>query len=229
MWIPIIIPVGRKFTATASGRAIKGTVCEQCKTEYVYALERSQTAEVHAPLFLNVGARDEAMSQADKSLSNILDRAVEPVPCPSCGHYQQYMIPLARKRHLRWMNLAAIIFGVVAGIGFLAYVIVQSVGHRPDSPEALPVLAACVAVVVAIPIARLVMIRRYDPNASDARRRIELGLSLALTKDEYLQQLRDQEEAIAAVNCRLLDRQVQRDAARRNTEGSTPTNSEPGA
>ena len=147
-------------------------------------------------MFLNPGGRDEAITNAHTGLANVLYQAIEPVPCPKCGHYQQYMIPVARKRHRRWMNLAAIIFGVLSGIGFLAFVIYQTANHSPDAPEALMVLAACVAVVIAIPITRRLIARRWDPNAGDVQARISLGLSLALTKDEYLQQLRDQEKAI---------------------------------
>ncbi len=93
MWIPY----GSTHYNTATGKARKRVKCEWCETAYQYDLEREVTGTSKNLLFLDgQGASDRAADRAQEKLESAIRYGVDPVPCPSCGKYQEDMFDAAR-------------------------------------------------------------------------------------------------------------------------------------
>jgi hypothetical protein len=75
-----------------------------------------------------------------------------------------------------------------------AYTLTAQNAHRPETRAhdsqilfgvALPLWGASLVPVAVVLILRRVLARRYDPNAADVERRIDLGRYRAVTKEDY--------------------------------------------
>lgn len=176
--------VGMAYTSTVEGSAVKVVICEQCGQDYVYIVTRKATGEGSSVLFLdNSGAQRRAQDRAMKTLQAELDKAIEPVPCVSCGWLQQDMVREARKRYHRWMTVTGAILTLVGAI-----VLVITAANRDMSR--LPAVWAAGAVVLAGGIALLViramMLSNYDANASQEQANwATLSAGMAMTGMEY--------------------------------------------
>src|SRR5262245_5626145 len=108
-----------EYTAVLNGRVVKRVPCENCQAEYVYILEREGTGIGTSLYWLNEeGAENNAVSSADTLLQEYLANDFDPIPCPSCGHYQKYMFPKLIETRSR-MGLVATIATLLIG-GFSA-------------------------------------------------------------------------------------------------------------
>src|SRR4051794_9482789 len=108
-----------EYTATMEGRVLKSVSCENCATEYVYVMERQATGVGTSVYGLNPGASGHAKTTAADTLGAYLENDFDPVPCPTCGHYQRYMFPkLMETKGLLGLLLAVGIFvvGLVAAL-----------------------------------------------------------------------------------------------------------------
>lgn len=102
--MPVPIPFGTRHTAVVEGSIDRLVVCEQCGIEYVFMVEGTAEAASTALLFSDEStARAVACQNAEQALVVQLRNAVEPVPCPSCGHYQAAMVTRMKSNHLNWM------------------------------------------------------------------------------------------------------------------------------
>jgi uncharacterized membrane protein YebE (DUF533 family) len=112
------IPIGREYTATMSASCTKAATCEKCAEDYLYKVEREATGSGSSILFLdNQGASQRAESAARKNLENALEKAVDAVPCPSCGWLQKNMVG-----QLKWSRANWVFWGLlVIGGGLLLY------------------------------------------------------------------------------------------------------------
>jgi hypothetical protein len=86
--------------ASRSGIVTKTVRCENCTLSYEYEMRRTVT--------LRGEATEEALArEAEWRLRKQLAQECDPVPCPSCGWYQQHMIEQVRRQALRhvpgWM------------------------------------------------------------------------------------------------------------------------------
>jgi hypothetical protein len=190
----IPIPVfWTEYTATAHGRKLKFVSCENCSTEYVYVLEREAVGAGTSVYLLNdEGAASHARAAADDTLTSVLENDFDPVPCPSCGHYQRHMFPkLVGNTGLG----VRILLVVVSAIGCL---VVVSALHRSvtylqqpnDQGFGKMVTAWAVLVLlgltgIALSIINKVKIRRFNPNVGDQQARIALGQSRAITRAQF--------------------------------------------
>jgi hypothetical protein len=184
------IPYGMDYTATVTGSTAKLVSCEQCQVEYVYKLQRTATGSGSSLLFVdNEGARNRASSRAGAKLDQVLDRAVDLVPCPACGWYQKNMVAKARRLHRQWLVYLGI--GLMVGLiplGFIILLIVNSANHRQiDDPVVpVPIMAAIAGFIVLVAfglmIARARLARSYDPNNDDVEARKRLGKERAVLR-----------------------------------------------
>jgi hypothetical protein len=199
MVIPIRIPIGVNYTSIGRDTAIKQVKCEQCDSEYVYQMTRSAQGSGLSLFFAdNEGAQERAAQRAQEAVREKLLTSCDPVPCPACGWYQQYMVPRARYLRYKWMGTAALSAPLVAIIlmvvaGFLTAL------HAPTPPR-VPFLAVLLAwVLVGLSLtaapgflfARSIIRRRYDPNLEDVDRRKKLGQDRAMSKEAFLKMIQD--------------------------------------
>src|SRR3954454_22539883 len=92
MHIPIPIPIGVKRVAAVQGAVWKFVSCACCQQRYAYLLKLEATGEDHDLLFFDgKGSAERARAQAEQNLVQKSRNVVLPVPCPSCGFYQDDM------------------------------------------------------------------------------------------------------------------------------------------
>lgn len=114
----IPIPVGTKYSATASGQRWKPVRCVHCKLEWAYLVERQGGGAGAAPLFVGSDeAKKQASEQAQSNLVRALDAALEPVRCPGCQKYQPAMVELLKDSRAMGFTLTA----ALATIGALVF------------------------------------------------------------------------------------------------------------
>lgn len=192
----MIIPIGTNYTATMSGRLPKLVKCTLCGIGYVYLLERTASGASMSFMFLDEeGARARAAAQAEEVLRKRLEREIDVVPCPACGHVQPEMIPQARKLRLRWLKIAGIVFLPIAAILFV-FAMVAASSPRPaggSTAELLWLATACAALCVpGLPMLKFALCYSYDPNAEDVEARKSLGQSRALTQEAFVKFIHEQ-------------------------------------
>jgi hypothetical protein len=190
--IPILV-FWTEYTATEHGHRLKFVPCENCSTEYVYLLEREAVGartSMYTPS--DEGAARHARAAAHDTLASVLENDFDPVPCPSCGHYQRYMFP----KLLGNTGLGVrVLLVVVSAVGVLAAIsaLHRSVTYleRPNDQRfaqmvtAWSVLGLLCLVGVGLAILNKVKIRRFNPNAGDPQARIALGQSRAITRAQF--------------------------------------------
>jgi predicted RNA-binding Zn-ribbon protein involved in translation (DUF1610 family) len=190
----MVIPYAMSYYATARGSLPKLVHCEQCGFEYVYLMTASARGEGTSFLFLdNAGASERSHAAAATELAAVLEKGCAVVPCPACGQVQKHMIPEARRSRYRWMKKAFFPLLVAAGALLLLTGNASRAAEKGD--PVIPILWAVVALLagcaVALPLLRLVLCCRYDPNRSPVERRQELGQKLAVSKERFLRAARE--------------------------------------
>src|SRR5262245_46375005 len=167
----IPIPYAAVVESVVHGRVPKQVQCEQCGHEYLYLLERQVRGQGTDLLFLDrEGAEQRARAEAEARLQAVLERAVDGVPCPECGHVQQHMFPYLRRMRHRNMERLGLFLIPVAVLLFLGCLLATAATQNQPNGllgEVLPLWGVCIVVTLLAPfliILRLVLIRRYDPN-----------------------------------------------------------------
>ena len=176
----------RWATAAAQGQTNKVVHCEACRRSYAYELKR--TGYGRDPK----GLSGVALQRAEEDLQRLLAAGVEAIPCPACGWYQSSMIPLAQRRHCRWMLYAGqcLTIGLipVVAIGTSINVTYADKGTAPPIPW--PIFAAVatgLAGLLAVGIGSLWkyhLRHSYDPNSEDVEARKRYGQSRATLLSE---------------------------------------------
>src|SRR4051794_22261082 len=114
----IRIPYALTYTVTLTASTTKKVVCEKCGHLYCYEAKRKASGEGMSLLFLdNRGARTRAESYAADDLQMRLQKAIEAVPCPECGWYQEHMVAKARGRDRGLMKELGLVATVVSLVG----------------------------------------------------------------------------------------------------------------
>jgi len=94
----------RQYTAVRTGSIEKHVRCEKCGGDFTYEVVRPSVGTAQSPFGVrNKGARAEAINEAGLQPTKKLKAAVDPVPCPKCGWFQEHMVKELRRRDLRWM------------------------------------------------------------------------------------------------------------------------------
>ncbi len=190
--IPIVV-YWTEYTATVNGRILKLVPCENCTTEYVYALEREGRGFGTSAYMLNEeGAQTHAESAAKDSLQSYLQNDFDPVPCPACGHYQRYMFPkLIETKSLASLvaMLAVLIIGCLDGLAALKWSIDYLQEPSDRAFERMVVTWSIFLPLCCIGFAMVLLQknrdRRFDPNVEDRQDRIAKGRSRAITRVEF--------------------------------------------
>jgi hypothetical protein len=166
VWLLLVVTaLGRRFgggrSATVKGLTTKVVKCERCGESYEYILSRSGRG------------RDD--SEAYSDLEQRLVEGCEPVPCPSCGWYQNNMVPRARRLRHRWMFHTALYLFLGSIVGWLVVGITAGmigiVGPEDPRSDVVRIIMIClVGLGMLLPptllILRYCLCLSYDPNAS---------------------------------------------------------------
>jgi len=105
-----------KISAHTTGSILKEATCELCGTRYTYRIERTGVGRSVNVMFLNPGAERAAEKRADDDLARKLEKAVDPVACPTCGWFQADMVEAMKKSGFKKL---AITCGIIAGVGVI--------------------------------------------------------------------------------------------------------------
>jgi hypothetical protein len=116
MPIPIPIPIGTKYITAVRGAVWKFVWCARCQERYAYLLELEATGEDHDLLFLDgKGSAERARTQAEQNLLQKSRNCVLPVPCPSCGWYQDDMSKKLREEaSINGVQIAGLVIAVLS-------------------------------------------------------------------------------------------------------------------
>jgi len=187
--IPII---WRQYTAKARGAVIKRVACDQCSSEYFYRMERTATGSGTSMYMLdNHGASSQATRSAERALKNALETGFDPVPCPACGAYQQFMIPAMRKEEWTWVMPINIILGLV-GVGALVLSVYRTSQHlgrstnasMSDMLTAWGAFAVICGSIIVLTVLKYLTVHDVDPNETDKDARLAIARSRAITREE---------------------------------------------
>jgi hypothetical protein len=184
------------YWATATGRAPKVVLCEQCGMEYVYVLEATGKGQGTSMLFLdNEGAEARSQAAAEAQMLYTLEHDCAVVPCPGCAHVQQHMIPKARATRCLWMKKVAFWGALLAPMFCFFACGAGAAGQKGDEGAemmAVPLwVAAALAGASAIVLwpVRFLLCRRYDPNAEPLEARRQKAWEGAMPKEEFMRAL----------------------------------------
>lgn len=187
--IPI---VWRSYRAEMTGSVLKTVHCANCSTDYIYQMERTAAGGGTSLYMLdNQGASGRASASAESNLQSALNRGFDAVPCPSCGWYQDYMIPKMRRMKWSWLAPVNVALGIVGAIVFFASLIMTAnYFNRQDEllvgvviGWTLFALLWCIGIGLAV--AKHFKFRRFDPNLEDQQARIAAGRIRAITTAEF--------------------------------------------
>lgn len=184
----IPIPVGERRICTIQGSIPQSVCCEKCRLDYVYLSTRIARGTGTNPLFLAGQQADrEAEQQARQRLAEAFEHAVDPVPCPGCGWFQQNMIAPARQLH--WAKLRQI--GKWMAILSLIVMFPFYMAHKV-SPESVTasvlyrgLQATFVVGLLLFPLRRF-LASRFEPNGLPVGQRLQVGRTFALTREAFL-------------------------------------------
>jgi len=168
--VPIVV-YWTNYTATVQGRVAKLVPCENCRTEYVYVLEREGVGagacvygiSVHG---LNEDPADHAVAGAREGLQQYLENDFDPVPCPTCGHYQRFMFAKLMETRSLWPVLATMATLAVVLMSLISAVYwgINYLGQPSDHALLRLGVAASVLTVAGLIAARLSAVQRNRPR-----------------------------------------------------------------
>lgn len=197
----MIIPLGRQVTAWKSGAAFKYVDCEKCGQRYVYLLARKGTGNGFSVLWLdNNGATQRAFDQAEQNLNRLLQKGVDPAPCPHCGRIQTHMFKWSRPFYNRWMKRAAYALLLLSPLLFIANAFLRKKGLPPHSAGLVAAIVFCCG--GAMLAYRAVRAMIWDPNTAPRMVKFfydkarSLGLWTGAEFDEFLATRRRQDFGI---------------------------------
>jgi hypothetical protein len=185
------IPIGHEHSITASGSVLKEVRCEECRCEYSYRMVRSGSGTATSWIFFDnqgVRAKERAAEKAKVDLERLLESDCDAVPCPECGHYQAHMYRAFRRGYRIWMlrygMYTLLLFGACLVITWLCS-LNEGFKDEPDLIRRFWIVTISIGGVgLALILAREVLSRLTDPNASDAETRRQLGQSRAVRKTD---------------------------------------------
>lgn len=179
------------YQVTLQGHTVKRVECEGCGRSYVYRLERDALGVSTYPIRPRKAKLD-ATADAEKQLQKTLRDEIDIVPCPECGHFQEPMVRLSKRNHLRGL-LAAGVWLTIAGPFFAAINDATGISDPRDQLVSWPLCATLAAIGPVLLIVRAVLKSRYDPNDEAPETRIKEGRMRALPESEYERLLREAE------------------------------------
>lgn len=127
MLIHLLAQTQKHVSVPRVGQIEKVVSCERCNCRYGYVVYRRAIGSGTYSIW---GRKDKAVhsanSKAESQVQKLLERAIEPVPCPGCGWMQSEMVREMRRRFARWMIgagvVALVVFLMTAGVIYLSEV-----------------------------------------------------------------------------------------------------------
>jgi hypothetical protein len=178
MLIPI--PIGTKHVIAVQGAVWKFVSCTHCQEPYAYLLELEATGEDHDLLFLDgKGSAERARAKAEENLLQKSRNCILPVPCPTCGFYQDDM--LRQLKEDAWTNPVQIVGALIAVLSFIPLAF------------AIPYIWVLTLVLAIVGLTLLaygyVLAFRFDPNAGDPELRKGVGQKHAVWGEQLAELL----------------------------------------
>ena len=178
--------------ATVTGSKDVGVKCSNCSSNYVFRVTRTVTGTGSSVYSLdNRGASDRASKSAQKNLGVVLYRAMDAVPCPACGWYQDFMIPLLRKQKWQWMSPIVVAFGILSLIALIfSMALTSQYQERPGIESYRQMNLAWIAfsvnmsIAIFFPVLKYLKFRNLDPNEEDQEARRSFAKTRAITRAE---------------------------------------------
>ena len=161
------IPVGTVTTSTMEGGRLVPVVCDQCRTNFFYQLNREGTGKGSAVMFVGQqGAYDRSQRAAQSNLQKRLASEVELVPCPKCHWVNETAIAQYRKQMYRDAPRLIVFVAVVAFVGstLALGLLPDVVGGRAAAILSMLLMLASLTSPVWILVGRHVLRKRLDPN-----------------------------------------------------------------
>ncbi|HEX4796660.1 MAG TPA: hypothetical protein VH370_22905 [Humisphaera sp.] len=177
----IHVPIGVKHVATVQGEFLRMLTCAHCHEPYAVVLKLEARGENHDVLFVGGEASaDLARQKAQQNLLSKSQNVVHPVPCPTCGCYQDDMVRILKEE--RSINILQIVGGVISCLSLVP--LAFSLGTVSVS---LTVVMALLGLSL---LARgLLQALRFDPNAGDPESRKALGRDQAVWGERLIELL----------------------------------------
>jgi hypothetical protein len=171
MHIFIFVPVGVRRVAAVQGAVWKLVSCAHCHERYAYLLNLDATGEDHDLLFLDAqGSAQRARAQAEQNFLQKSRKVVLPVPCPSCGSYQDDMARILKEDAS--INPFQIAGAVIAALSLVPLAL------------SIPYIWILTIVLALTGLALLawgyLLAFRFNANAGDPERRKAIGRSRAV-------------------------------------------------
>jgi hypothetical protein len=172
--------VNNQHTVTVEQSTVRLVVCEECDADYVYQLTRSGEGIGNSPYFLDEsGAKKRAERKAREQVNKTMRTAVNAIPCPECGHYQDHMVPRARfEKSFLYLLLGG--GTLVVSIVFLILGAETRFGNVGYILGGLLFLATAVIGVIT-----LVIYTTYNPNKKPKAERRALGEEKASLRSDF--------------------------------------------
>jgi hypothetical protein len=176
----ILIPIGVKRVVTVQGAVWKFVSCAYCQQRYACLLELEATGEDHDLLFLDrEGSAERARAQAERNLVQKSGNVVPPVPCPSCGFYQDDVArKLKEDASINLLQIAGAVIGLLSLVP-LAF----------DIPYIWVLTIVLGVTGLALLTWGYVVAFRFDPNAGDPEPRKAVGRGHALWGEQLAELL----------------------------------------
>ena len=193
------IPYALTYTTKMRGTVPKLVRCEQCQFEYVYLFKRSVEGSSTSVLFLdNEGAKERSATQAEELLQKELEQGCKVVPCPTCGHIQAHMIPLAQEERYRWPLYAAIGLVLVAVVVALPACLYTAVSFLPGEQGGgiavwWSIVGGAAVSGILLFLVTTLLSARHDPNKTSVESRKQKGQRVAVSKEDFLKALKANE------------------------------------
>jgi hypothetical protein len=179
-----------EYTTTVAIYQTRAVCCAHCGEKFLYDLKARGTAKENA-----TGGQNRELAQglsaarAREEANTLLNGAIDPVPCPSCGCYQPDMVLHLKKKYCRWLGaLGGVLLLTGPGVGGLA-LLAQS--HQAEIAAGAGAGGTLGALLL---VCRWLLVRRYDPNAGDKELRKQQGQARAYRPEDspFVQQQRQE-------------------------------------
>lgn len=190
---------GEFSTGTITGTRAKTVKCEKCQVGYVYQVTRKATGPLSSLM-------EPKRHNVNYILDAVLNSAIEPVPCPSCGWLQADMIPITKGRQKRWMITAGGMTLVVAIVGMLVGVATLTAKSSTAGKWELAGSSLILVVSMGLYAGRAYLVSRFNPNEIAPEIQKAIGQQLSISQEDH-------EKHRAEAQTQKLDR---REQAKRN-------------
>ena len=166
----MIVYVGRSYTSSRTGTAVRHVKCEKCGCDYCYRLFRRGSGAASSRYGLdNKGAQTRAENVAAKKLQKLLLYGVDPVPCPDCGYFQAEMVEEYQSRFHGWLYGLAMTFGILLGVAAVLWLCISTKGferamNQDDTVVLIVMCGLLVAGIFGPILLRKLLIRTKNPN-----------------------------------------------------------------